>query len=126
MPPVFARDVGRHNASETFEEGEEMEREFGASLTVRCRTEPQARQMGQMAAGGVAVQNLQQEYLHGGDRREHTVAPRRIPDLATHRENGVRLQPRGPLACKPLQDGGDTRDHGGTSWTIGGLMPIHT
>jgi hypothetical protein len=60
-PPAFARDVGRHRISETFEEkGAEMEREFGASLTVRRCTIPQARQLGQMAAGGVAVQHLHQ------------------------------------------------------------------
>src|ERR671923_431176 len=79
-----------------------------------------------MATGGVAVQNVSQEELYGGDGREQTVAPRGIPDLPAHGQNGVGLQPRGPLACKPLQDGGDTRDHGITSWTIGVLMPIHT
>ena len=103
-----------------------MERESGARLTVGRRTEAQARQMGQMPAGGVPTQNLQQEELQGGDRREDAVALASIPDLATHRENGIGLQQRGPLACKPLQDGGDTRDHEVTSWTVGVLMPIHT
>jgi hypothetical protein len=44
-----------------------VEREFGTSLTVRRRTVPQARQLGQMTAGGVAMQNLEQEELHGDD-----------------------------------------------------------
>src|SRR6266699_812977 len=82
--------------------------------------------MGQMAAGGVAMQNLQQEYLHGGDRREDAVAPPGIPDLAAHREDSVGLQQRGPLVREALQDGGYTRDHRVTSWTIRVLTPIHT
>jgi hypothetical protein len=35
--------------------------------------------MGQMTAGGVTMQNLQQEGLHGGDRREHAIAPAVYP-----------------------------------------------
>jgi hypothetical protein len=58
--------------------------------------------MGQMTAGGVSMQNLQQEELHDGDRREHTVSPCGIPDLATQRENGTGLQQRGPLAGEAL------------------------
>jgi hypothetical protein len=58
--------------------------------------------MGQMMAGGVPMQHLQHEELHGGHGREHAVAPGGIPDLATQRENGTGLQQRGPLAGKPL------------------------
>jgi hypothetical protein len=72
------------------------------------------------------VQNLPQEELHGGDWREHVVAPRGIPDLATQRENGVGLQQRGPLGSEALEDGGDTQDRGVTSWTVGVLTPMHT
>ena len=54
--------------------------------------------MGEMAAGGVAMQNLQQEYLYGGGRREDAVAPCCIPALTAHREDGVGLQQRGPLS----------------------------
>ena len=83
MPPPFVQGGSLHRAAEALEEEvKEAQREFGARLTVGRRTEPQARQMGQMTAGGVAMQNLQQEELDGGDRREHTVAPRGIPDLA--------------------------------------------
>src|SRR5215211_8829519 len=82
--------------------------------------------MGQMPAGGIAMPHRHEDSVEGGDWREYTVAPRGIPDLATHREHGVRWQPRGPLAGEAWQDGGATRDHGGTSWTIGVLMPIHT
>ncbi len=48
--------------------------------------------MGQMTAGGVAMQNLQQEELHGGDRREHAIAPGGIPDLTAHGQEGFGLQ----------------------------------
>jgi hypothetical protein len=43
-----------------------QEREFSARLAVGRRVEAQTRQMGEMAAGGVAMQNLEQEELHGG------------------------------------------------------------
>ena len=64
MPPPFVQGGALHRAAEALqEEVKEAQREFGAGLTVGRRTEPQARQMGQMAAGGVAMQNLQQEEL---------------------------------------------------------------
>ena len=82
--------------------------------------------MGQMTAGGVAMQNLQQEELYGSDRREHAVAPPGIADLATYGENGVRLQPCGPLAGQALQDGSDVRNPLVASSMRGALPPIHT
>jgi hypothetical protein len=82
--------------------------------------------MGPMPAGGVPVQNLPQAQRHRGDGREHAVAPRRIPHLATHRENGGGLQQRGPLASQALQEGGDGRNHLVTSSMTGALTPIHT
>jgi hypothetical protein len=53
--------------------------------------------MEEMAAGSIAMQNLQQEQLYGGDRREDAVAPGGIPNVAAHREDGVGLQQRSPL-----------------------------
>src|SRR5215510_4184052 len=92
MPSAFTRDGRLHRAAEALEEeGEETEREFGARLAVCRRAEPQARQMGQMAAGGVTMQNLQEKELDGGDRREDAVAPPGIADFAAHREDGVGL-----------------------------------
>src|SRR5215475_2434742 len=76
MPPPFVQGRLLHRAAETLEkESEEAQREFGPRLTVGRRREPQARQMGPMTAGRVAMQNLQQEEVYGGDRREHAVAP---------------------------------------------------
>jgi hypothetical protein len=51
--------------------------------------------------------------------------PRECP-RAGDRPDSIRLQQRGPPACKPSKDAGNTRDHGGTSWAIKVLMPIHT
>src|SRR5919198_3394595 len=87
MPPPFVQGGSLHGATETLEEeSEEVPREFGTRLTGGRRREPQARQMRQMTAGGVAMQDLQQEELHGSDRREHTVAPCGLPDLTAHGE----------------------------------------
>ena len=62
MPSPFVQGGSLHRSSEALEEeSEEAQREFGAGLTVGCRAEPHARQMGQMATGGVAVQHLSQE-----------------------------------------------------------------
>jgi hypothetical protein len=47
MPLPFVQCGWLHRATEALEEeGEEVEREFGTSLAVGRRTEPQARQMG--------------------------------------------------------------------------------
>ena len=59
MPPACVQGGSLHRAAEVLqEEVKEAQRESGAGLTVCRRTAPQARQMGQMAAGGVAMQNL--------------------------------------------------------------------
>jgi hypothetical protein len=59
LPPPVVQGGALHRSSKALEEErEEAQREFGAGLTVGCRAEPQARHMGQMATGGVAVQNL--------------------------------------------------------------------
>ena len=62
MPSPFVQGGPLHRAAETLEEeSEEAQRESGAGLTVRRRTEPQARQMGQVATGSVAMEHLSQE-----------------------------------------------------------------
>ena len=128
MPPPFVQGGSLHRAAEALEEEvKEAQRESGARLTVGRRTEPQARQMGQMAAGGVAMQNLQQEELHGGDWREHAVAPRGIPDLPAHRQDGFGLQQHGPLAGEALQDRGDVSEPSDALlYDKDVLIPIHT
>jgi hypothetical protein len=72
------------------------------------------------------MQNLEQEELHGGDWREHAVAPCGIPDLPAYRQDGFGLQQHGPLAGEALQDRRDVRNHLMTSCTIRMFLPIHT
>jgi hypothetical protein len=62
LPPPFVQGGSLHRRSEALEEeSEEAQREFGPGLTVSRCTEPQTRQMGQMATRSIAVQNLSQE-----------------------------------------------------------------
>jgi hypothetical protein len=71
LPPLCVQGGLRQGAGEALEEeGEEVAREIGASLTVGRRTAPQPRPMGQLTAGGMAMQHLQQAELYGRDRRE--------------------------------------------------------
>jgi hypothetical protein len=74
----------------------------------------------------MAVQNLQEEELDRGDRREHAVAPWGIPDLPAHRKHSVGLQQHSPLAGEALHDSGHVRDHLVTSSMMGVLPPLHT
>jgi hypothetical protein len=96
MPAPVVHGGLLHGTVEALQdEGKDAPWESGADLTGgRCR-EPHARQVGQMTAGGVAMQNLSQEALHGGDRRQYAVAPPGIADLGTGCENRVRSQQRG-------------------------------
>src|SRR4029434_1177812 len=119
MPPAVVHGRPRPRAAEAREAaGKDAPRESGPRWTGGRRPAPPARQMGQLTASGVALAHLPQDALHGGDGCEHTSTPRGRPTLPTHREHGVRVLPRGPLACTPVQDGGETRDHRGTYQTV--------
>ena len=62
LPSPLVQGGSLHRSSEALEEeSEKASREFGTGLTVDRRTEPQARQMGQMAIRSVPMQNLSQE-----------------------------------------------------------------
>ena len=99
MPPSFVPGGWLHRAAEMLqEEVKDAPRESGAGVTGGRRPEPQARQLGQMAAGGVALEHLSQDERHRGDRRAHAIAPCGIPDLTAHGKDGFGLQPHGPLA----------------------------
>jgi hypothetical protein len=98
MPPAITRDAGLDRACEALaEEGKDAEREFGAGVTVGRCAEAQARQMGPMTAGGVAMENWAQEELCGGDWGEQAVAPGGIPNLPADGQHGFGLQQQGPL-----------------------------
>jgi hypothetical protein len=62
MPSPFVQGGSLHRTAEALqEEVKEAQRGSGAGLTGGRRTAPHARQMGEMAARGVAMQHLQQE-----------------------------------------------------------------
>jgi hypothetical protein len=127
MPPSFVQGGSLHRAAEVLqEEVQEAPRESGAGLTVCRRTAPQARQMGQMAAGGVAMEKLSQAERHRGNRREHAIAPGGIPDLTAQGKDRFGLQQRGPRTGEAWQHGRDIRNHRMTSCTIRMFIPIHT
>jgi hypothetical protein len=119
MPPPIVQGRALHGAAEARqEEGKEAQWESGPSLTGGRRRDPSARQMGEMTAGGVAMQHLSQEALPGGDRRERAGAPCSRPDLTADREDGFGLQPHGPLAGEALQDRSQVRNQLMPSWMI--------
>jgi hypothetical protein len=93
MPPSFIQSGSLHGTAEALqEEVKNAYRGSGSGLTIGRRREAHARQMGQMAAGGIAMQNLSQEELHGRDWRQPTVASEGIPDLTARSQNGFGLQ----------------------------------
>jgi hypothetical protein len=71
--------------------------------------------MGQMTAGGIAMQNLSQEALYGGDGREHPVAPAGVTSLLARGDAGLRLSLGRPFHLKSLEHGGDAGNHPSTS-----------
>jgi hypothetical protein len=123
LPPPVVQGGSRHRSAEALEEAsEEAPRECGAGLTIGCRAALQARHMGPMATGGVAVQPLSQEDLDGGDRREHPVAPREITHLAARGEHRFGWPQGSPRRGAALKDGGDGWDHLATSCMAGYLI----
>jgi hypothetical protein len=82
--------------------------------------------MGQMTAGGVAMQNLSQEELHGRDRRQHAVAPGGIASRLTRADDGFRLQQSRPLCFESAKHGSDTGYHRSTSCMCGNHRPLQT
>jgi hypothetical protein len=76
MPPPFIQGGSRHRAAEALQEAvKEAYRESGTGVTGGRRPEAHARPRGQMTTGGMAMPHLPQEARHGGDRRQHAVAP---------------------------------------------------
>jgi hypothetical protein len=69
-------------------------------------------QVGQMAARGVARQDLQDEEMDGGDRIQHARAPG-VADLATHDENGGRVEQVGQLCLNVSERVTDHANHPG-------------
>jgi hypothetical protein len=113
-------DWGHRRAEECEQEPNEGEGEVRAGLTVGRDAESQTRQMRQMAARGMAVQQLEQEELDGGHRRQHAVAPGGIASLLARRRNCVRLELGCRRCVQSRKHGRDTTDHPSTSCIIWG------
>src|SRR6266850_1048260 len=64
MPAAFLGDGGLGRLTQALQEVfEHADRELGAGLTVRRGTEIEAGEMGEMATGRMAMENLQQKQL---------------------------------------------------------------
>jgi hypothetical protein len=79
-----------------------------------------------MGARGVAMQNLQEKELDGGDGREYTVAPAGIASLLARADDNFWLQLGRPLCFESAQHGDDTGDHRSTSCMGCDHRPLHT
>jgi hypothetical protein len=126
LPPPFVQGGSFHCAAETLQqEVKDAPRESGPGVTGGRRAEPQARQMGEMTAGGMAMQHLPEKALDGGDGREYTVAPGGLAGLLTRANECFWLPLGRPLWFKASKHGGDTGYHRSTSCTRGDHRPFH-
>jgi len=80
--------------------------------------------MGEMATGGIAMENLQEKQLHGDHRIEETVTPRRVAHGGTSGVDRFGLQLGSPICFEALEDSGDTGDHGALLEKRGVELPI--
>src|SRR5712692_7262803 len=79
MPAAFLGDGSLDRLTEALQEMfEHTDGELGAGLTVGGGTEIEAGEMGEMATGRIAMEDLQQKHLDRDHRIEKTVTPRRI------------------------------------------------
>jgi hypothetical protein len=119
--------VGLHAGAEACQqEAKEVEEELRAGLTIGRGTEAYAADVWQMRARGVAMPNLSQKELEGGDGRAHAVAPGGLAGLLACAEDGFWLSLGRPLRCESAQHGGDTGDHRSTSCMCCDHRPLHT
>jgi len=115
MPAAFLGDGGLGRLTQALQEVfEHADRELGAGLTVRRGTEIEAGEMGEMATGRIAMENLQQKQLDRAHRIEETVTPRRIAYGLTGGRDRLGLQLGSPICFEALEDSRDTGYHGGS------------
>jgi hypothetical protein len=89
---------------------EDGQREPLAGLAVGTVGEGPAAEVDDMATGGVAVEDLEQEEVDGGDRVEEATAPG-VALLAAGVLDGLGGQVGGLVLSEALQDGQDARRH---------------
>src|SRR2546429_9043645 len=80
MPATFLGDGGLGRLTQALQEVfEPADGELGAGLTGGRGTAIDAGELGEMATGCVAMENLPEEQLYGAHRSQEAVTPRGIP-----------------------------------------------
>ena len=91
-----------------------------AGLAVAAVGEGPAAEVGHMAAGGVAVEDLEQEEVDGGGGVEDACPPA-VVDLAARLLDRLPGQAGGEVLAQASEDGDDTRRHGrapASDWSV--------
>jgi len=115
MPAAFLGDSGLGRLPEALQEVfAHADRELRAGLTVGSGTERQAGEMGAMATGCMAMEDLQQKQLARDHWIEETVTPRCVAYGLTGGRERRGLQLGGPLCFEALEDSRDTGYQGGS------------
>jgi hypothetical protein len=115
IPMAFCGDGGLGRLTKALQKVfEYAEGELGAGLTVGGGTAIDAGEMGEMATGRMAMEDLQEKQLHGDHRIEEAVTPRGIACGFTGGVDCLGLQLGGPIGFEALQDIRNTEYHGGS------------
>src|SRR5216684_4686834 len=115
MPAAFLGDGSLDRLTEALQEMfEHTDGELGAGLTVGGGTEIEAGEMGEMATGCIAMEDLQQKQLHGDHRIEEAVTPCGVAYCCTGGADRLGLQLGGPICFEALEDSRDTGYHRGS------------
>jgi hypothetical protein len=85
-----------------------------AGLAVGAGGEGPAAEMDDVLAGGIAVEDLEQEQVDGGDRIEDAVAPAMADGLAGVGD-GLGAEAGGEVLPEACEDGSESGGHGGGS-----------
>ena len=125
MPAAFCGDRWFSRLAQALQEVfEQAEGELGPGLTGGGGAEREAREMGEMATGGIAMEERHEKQLHGDHRIEETVTPRGIAHGFPGGGDRVGRQWGGPIWFEAPQDTGVTGDQGALLERIGVELPI--
>src|SRR5687768_15558040 len=81
---------------------EDMQRQAGAGVAVGGVAEDLVRELPESSHGDIALEDLEQEEMDGGNRVEHAL-PEVVTHLATDLEDGLRLEKLGELGLDLLE-----------------------
>src|SRR6266849_4684168 len=115
MPAAFLGDGGLGRPPQALQEVfEHTDGELGAGLTVGGGTEIETGEMGEMATGRIAMEDLQQKQLHRDHRIEEAVTPCGVAYCCTGGADRLGLQLGSPICFEALEDSRDTGYHRGS------------